>query len=71
MLHGRDILAKMAMGAGNSLCFFLAPLAASPFAVGVVISPLNALMNQQVHIRARLGTIANACMYMFMRIICR
>ena len=29
--------------------FFLAPLATSPCAVGVVISPLNALMDQQVH----------------------
>lgn len=47
-LHGRDVLAKMATGSGKSLCFFLVPLATSPAAVGVIISPLNALMVQQV-----------------------
>ena len=48
VLHGRDVLAKMATGAGKSLCFFLIPLATSPSAVGLIISPLNALMDQQV-----------------------
>ena len=47
-LHGRDVFARMATGAGKSLCFFLVPLATSPCAVGVVISPLSALMDQQV-----------------------
>ena len=48
VLHGKDVFAKMATGAGKSLCFLLIPLAVSPSAVGVIISPLNALMDQQV-----------------------
>lgn len=48
VLHGKDVFVKMATGAGKSLCFLLIPLAVSPSAVGVVISPLNALMDQQV-----------------------
>ena len=48
VLHGKDVFTKMATGAGKSLCFLLVPLAVSPSAVGVVISPLNALMDQQV-----------------------
>ena len=48
VLHGRDVLAKMATGAGKSLCFFMVPLATDPCALGVIISPLNALMDQQV-----------------------
>ena len=47
-LHGKDVFATMATGAGKSLCFFLVPLALSSSAVGVVVSPLNALMDQQV-----------------------
>ena len=39
---------QMATGAGKSLCMFLAPLAVSESAVGVVVSPLNGLMEQQV-----------------------
>ena len=38
----------MATGAGKSLCMFLAPLAVSESAVGVVVSPLNGLVEQQV-----------------------
>ena len=48
VLHGKDVFAMMATGAGKSLCFYLVPLATSPDAVGVVISPLNSLMDQQV-----------------------
>ena len=48
VLHGKDVLVRMATGAGKSLCFYLVPLAASTSAVGVVSSPLNALMDQQV-----------------------
>ena len=50
VLHGKDVFAKMATGAGKSLCFLLVPLAVSPSAVGSVISPLNALMDQQVQL---------------------
>ena len=38
---------RMATGAGKSLCILLAPLALSDSAVGIVISPLNGLMDQQ------------------------
>lgn len=48
LLHGRDVFTRMATGSGKSMCMFLAPLATSDLAVGVVISPLNALMEQQV-----------------------
>lgn len=48
VMHGKDVFVRMATGAGKSLCMFLAPLAVSESAVGVVISPLNCLMEQQV-----------------------
>ena len=48
LVHGRDVFVRMATGAGKSLCLFLAPLAIGNSAIGVVISPLNALMDQQV-----------------------
>ena len=38
----------MATGTGNSLCMFLAPLAVSESAVGVVVGSLNGLMEQRV-----------------------
>ena len=53
VLHGRDVLVRMATGAGKSLCIFLAPLAMSESALGIVISPLNGLMDQQVRNEAR------------------
>ena len=48
MMHCRDVFARMATGAGKSLCMFLPPLAWSDTACGVVISPLNGLIEQQV-----------------------
>lgn len=48
LVHGQDVFVRMATGAGKSLCMFLAPLALGDEALGVVISPLNALMEQQV-----------------------
>ena len=63
VLHGRDVIAKMATGAGKSLCFFLVPLARSRTAIGVIISPLNALMDQQVLMQILV------CMYMFMYVL--
>ena len=33
VLHGRDVIAKMATGAGKSLCFFLVPLVRSRTAI--------------------------------------
>ena len=41
LLHGRDVFVHMATG---SLCMFLAPLATSEDAKGMVISPLNGLI---------------------------
>ena len=46
--HGRDVFVRMATGAGKSLCLFLGPLAVSDSAMGVIISPLIGLMDQQV-----------------------
>ena len=48
VLHGRDVFVRMATGSGKSLCMFLAPLAKGDKAVGVIISPLNGLMEEQV-----------------------
>ena len=48
LVHGRDVFVRMATGAGKSLCMFLPPLAIGESAIGVVISPLNALMEEQV-----------------------
>ena len=49
-MHGRDVFVRMATGSGKSLCMFLVSLAVSDSGMGVVISPLNALMDQQVRI---------------------
>ena len=48
-LHGKDVFVHMATGSGKSLCMFLVPLAINDSAMGIVISPLNALMDQQVN----------------------
>lgn len=50
VLHGKDVLVRMATGSGKSLCMFLGPLSKSDEAIGVIISPLimNRLMQQQV-----------------------
>ena len=45
LIHGRH---EFARGAGKSLCMFLAPSAIGESAVGAIISPLSALMDQQV-----------------------
>ena len=50
ILHGNDVFVRMATGAGKSLCMFLAPLSVSERAMGVIISPLNGLMDQQVQL---------------------
>lgn len=48
VMHGKDVFVRMATGAGKSLCMFLVPLAISVLSLGIVTSPLNALMDQQV-----------------------
>lgn len=50
LMHGQDVFVRMATGAGKSLCLFLAPLALSDEALGIIISPFTALMDQQVWI---------------------
>lgn len=48
VLHGQDVFVRMATGSGKSMCMFLGPLAKSETAIGLIISPLNGLMQQQV-----------------------
>lgn len=48
VVHGRDVFARMPTGGGKSLCMFLVPLAVSKKAIGVIVSPLVSLMDQQV-----------------------
>ena len=48
ILHGKDTFVRMATGSGKSLCMFLGSLAKSDVAIGLIISPLNGLMQQQV-----------------------
>ena len=48
VLHRHDVLVKMPTGGGKTMCMFMPPLATSATAIGVVISPLVALMDQQV-----------------------
>ena len=50
-LHGRDTFVRMATGSGKSLCMFMVPLVQSDTAMGIVISPLNSLMDEQVKLR--------------------
>ena len=72
LLHGKDVFARMATGAGKSLWLFLAPLAIGERALGIIISPLNALMDQQVYIHCNmlLKTVVNM-MQIDMLILCR
>ena len=48
-LHGRDVFLRIATGGGKSLSMFLVPLTYSNQAIGVIISPLNSLMDEQVN----------------------
>ena len=47
-VHGKDVFVRMRTGGGKSLCMFLVPLAVSDSAMGIIISPLIGLMEQQV-----------------------
>ena len=47
-MHGRDVFVLMSTGAGKTLCMFLPPLAMSGSSIGVIISPLNVIMDEQV-----------------------
>ena len=48
LLQRKDVMVRMATGSGKSLCMFLAPLTLSDTAIGIIISPLVSLMEQQV-----------------------
>ncbi len=48
--HGRDVFVHMRTGGGKSLCMFLVPLAFGGEAMGIVVSPLVGLMEQQVSV---------------------
>ena len=58
-LHGKDGIVKMATGTGKSLCMFMVPLAYFDTAVGVIISPLNALMDDQVTLKYYVPKLCN------------
>ena len=46
--HGHDVFVRMPTGGGKSVCMFLIPLALDNEAMGIIISPLVGLMDQQV-----------------------
>lgn len=48
ILHGRDIFVRIATGGGKSICMFLPVLTISNSAIGIIVSPLIGLMDQQV-----------------------
>ena len=53
-LHGRDVFVRIPTGGGKSLCFFIVPLSHGPATLGVIISPLIGLMDEQVHIHVHM-----------------
>ncbi len=47
-LHGHDVFVQLCTGGGKTLCMFMPPLTVSATSIGVIISPLNAIMDEQV-----------------------
>lgn len=48
VLHGCDTFVRMATGSGKTLCMYIPVLSSHQKAMGVIISPLIGLMDQQV-----------------------
>ena len=48
LLHCKDVFVRMATGSGKSLCMFLPPIAVSNKSMAVIVSPLNALGEQNL-----------------------
>ena len=48
VLHGRDAFVRMATGSGKSMCMYIPVLSSHQTSMGVIISPLIGLMDQQV-----------------------
>lgn len=48
VLHGRDVFVRIATGGGKSICMFLPVLTISSSAIGIVVSSLTGLIDQQV-----------------------
>ena len=46
--HGQDTFVRLPTGGGKSLCMFLLPLSMGSNAMGIIISPLVGLIEQQV-----------------------
>eukprot|EP00929_Paragymnodinium_shiwhaense_P080081 TRINITY_DN41749_c0_g1_i1.p1 TRINITY_DN41749_c0_g1~~TRINITY_DN41749_c0_g1_i1.p1 ORF type:complete len:689 (+),score=77.54 TRINITY_DN41749_c0_g1_i1:123-2189(+) len=59
--HGRDAFVTMATGAGKSLCFQLPPLCEPPGHFALVVSPLVALMQDQVQTLKQRQVPAGLC----------
>ena len=57
VMHGKDVLVKMPTGGGKTMCMFVPPLATSDAAMGLVMCPLIALMEQQVRLKVNINII--------------
>ena len=61
--HGRDVFVRMPTGGGKTLCMLVPPLATSDTAIGLIISPLVSLIDQQVSTRC-MKLQNNYCVYL-------
>ena len=57
-LHGKYVFVIIPTGGGKSLCMYLVTLSHEPDKIGVIISPLIGLMDEQVYycLHTRQGT---------------
>lgn len=47
-LHGKDVFVRIPTGGGKSLCMYIVVLSHEPDKIGVILSPLIGLMDEQV-----------------------